>query len=267
MKLNTWKHGVSAFGFAAIAVSGSAVASTIDIVSRSSTLYVYEFSDENWPTIIENTDSRSYTGVGIYDESISGPHFGEQAGQHSEITDNAIHYKDLVGLKSTCCGGLAAQAESVFSVTIDVPVTTQFAMDWSMIGTYLSGPGGKPRIIVTGPGGTAFDFTFDYQHATYGPSGPVGYWSTCDASEGLCPYSPSGSLTGTIAAGRYTVSVTTSLDSHADFDWDNNHYGTSVTTFNMVLTPTVPVPGAVWLMGSALVGLAGSARARRKTAR
>ena len=80
-------------------------------------------------------------------------------------------------------------------------------------------------------------------------------WNGTDFAQG-------GAFTGTTSGSNFTASWT-SLIVGGPFNGQTGTYNVSGT---YAVAPAVPVPAAIWLMGSGLIGLVGVARRRRKVA-
>ena len=100
--------------------------------------------------------------------------------------------------------------------------------------------------------GSSEDLSFDIWTATAGSP-----WTYNDALPKY-GFATASSLTTTLLQGEYLVHIFGELDATA-------LTGNQLYSYTLEITSAVPVPAAVWLFGSALVGLFGFQRRKRMT--
>lgn len=246
--------------------SSSVTAATIDVINRFSSI---SGSIVNVETDVAQSETKQSSDFNTFNEEVIVSNTGiycticdvfMTSAQNSSISDNAMHYQDNLLYEQSPSGFFDVDGQSNFSLSFDVVAATNFSMDW-ILSAY-TGNGNLvmgQRIEMTREGDTIPSFLLEanYSGLGYPYLGPYGSLTNCQPSDTTCLNPASDSFSGIIGTGRYALSITNYMIQSPNPT--NSFDASSSVSFNLVLTP-VPIPSAVWLFGSGLIGLVGLAR-------
>jgi hypothetical protein len=140
-------------------------------------------------------------------------------------------------------------------------ITGSGTVDLMGDGTFTMNPDGLPVSVVTAPNYYSY-FNPSGSYTADGDYGPAGTNAKIGALIGTLSSTPSGWNDWFLIG--YQTQVTLSSASHIYASVNDTYYPNDTGFFEVNVSP-VPVPAAVWLFGSGLVGLVGFNRKRSQS--
>jgi hypothetical protein len=224
-----------------VAVSLLAVGLLAGLPAQASVIYTSRSSTVSGycgPQVVGCTPySQTSTDFSHFSADLSGSDPGNTDSSHYQVSQQSTLAQNQITVSMSAYKHGFDSAFSSFDLHFTVDAPTSFTMSGNLSYLLFSG---DTQISLTGPS------SFGFADVSCGMTGEFNSCRYSNQSGFPPPYS-----TTTLAPGLYELLVTASNDG-PDYMGGSS---TSTANFMMTFTPTVPIPAAVWLFVSGLLGL------------